>query len=191
MRAVLTGCGATRCEVSETEAQRLRFWSGRKNAFPASGRISPDYMCMDSTIPRKRLADILLAIARMEATYGLRCCNVFHAGDGNLHPLILFDANDPDQLHRAEAFGADILETSVAMGGTVTGEHGVGVEKLSSMCVQFSPAERQQMLALKRAFDPGELLNPGKVIPTLHRCAEYGRMHVKKGLLPFPELERF
>ena len=173
------------------EAERLRFWSGRKNAFPASGRISPDYMCMDSTIPRKRLADILLAIAEMEKKYGLKCCNVFHAGDGNLHPLILFDANDPDQMHRCELFGADILETSVAMGGTVTGEHGVGVEKLSSMCVQFAPAEREQMLALKRAFDPKELLNPGKVIPTLHRCAEYGKMHVKKGLLPFPELERF
>jgi glycolate oxidase len=146
---------------------------------------------MDSTIPRNRLADILLAIADMERKYKLRCCNVFHAGDGNLHPLILFDANDPDQLRRCEQFGAEILETSVAMGGTVTGEHGVGIEKLNSMCVQFSPAEREQMQALKRAFDPQELLNPGKVIPTLHRCAEYGRMHVKRGLLAFPELERF
>ncbi|MBX3603613.1 MAG: FAD-binding protein [Rubrivivax sp.] len=191
MLTVLTGCGATRLEVSKDEAQRLKFWSGRKNAFPASGRISPDYMCMDSTIPRKRLADILIAIGEMEKKYGLRCCNVFHAGDGNLHPLILFDANDPDQMHRCELFGADILETSVAMGGTVTGEHGVGVEKLASMCVQFSPAERDAMMALKRAFDPAELLNPGKVIPTLHRCAEYGKMHVKKGLLPFPQLERF
>ncbi len=191
MLDVLTGCGATRVEVSKDEAQRLKFWSVRKNAFPASGRISPDYMCMDSTIPRKRLADILLAIQQMEIKYGLRCCNVFHAGDGNLHPLILFDANDGDQLHRAELFGADILETSVAMGGTVTGEHGVGVEKLSSMCVQFSPEERAQMEALKRAFDPAGTLNPGKVIPTLQRCAEYGKMHVKKGLLPFPGLERF
>ena len=191
MLGVLSGAGATRMEVSKDEAQRLKFWSGRKNAFPASGRISPDYMCMDSTIPRKRLADILRAIAEMEQKYGLRCANVFHAGDGNLHPLILFDANDPDQLHRCELFGADILETSVAMGGTVTGEHGVGVEKLSSMCVQFSPAEREQMFAVKRAFDPAGTLNPGKVIPTLQRCAEYGRMHVKKGLLPFPELERF
>lgn len=191
MSAVLRASGATGIEVSETEAQRLRFWSGRKNAFPASGRISPDYMCMDSTIPRKRLADVLLAIQAMEKKYGLRCANVFHAGDGNLHPLILFDANDPDQLARCEQFGADILETSVAMGGTVTGEHGVGVEKLSSMCVQFSPEEREQMLALKRAFDPVGLLNPGKVIPTLQRCAEYGRMHVKQGLLAFPELERF
>jgi glycolate oxidase len=191
MRAVLEGCGATRIEVSENEAQRLKFWSGRKNAFPASGRISPDYMCMDSTIPRKRLADILLAIAEMEKKYGLKCCNVFHAGDGNLHPLILFDANDPDQLHRCEQFGADILETSVAMGGTVTGEHGVGVEKLNSMCVQFTPDERAQMEGIKRAFDPAGTLNPGKVIPTLQRCAEYGKMHVKKGLLPFAELPRF
>src|SRR5215212_6744660 len=191
MADVLRACGATRIEASENEAQRLRFWSGRKNAFPASGRISPDYMCMDSTIPRKRLADMLVAIAEMETRHSLRCVNVFHAGDGNLHPLILFDANDPDQLHRAERFGADILETSVEMGGTVTGEHGVGIEKLASMCVQFAPAEREQMLALKRAFDPKGLLNPGKVIPSLVRCAEYGKMHVKRGLLPFADLPRF
>ncbi|GIX24822.1 MAG: glycolate oxidase [Caldimonas sp.] len=191
MRQVLIASGATRVEVSQDEAQRLKFWSGRKNAFPASGRLSPDYMCMDSTIPRKRLADILLAIQDMEKKYGLRCANVFHAGDGNLHPLILFDANDPDQLARCERFGADILETSVALGGTVTGEHGVGVEKLNSMCVQFSPEELEQMRALKRAFDPAERLNPGKVVPTLNRCAEYGKMHVRKGLLPFPELERY
>jgi glycolate oxidase len=191
MQAVLSAAGATGLAISENEAQRLRFWSGRKNAFPASGRISPDYMCMDSTIPRKRLADMLLAIAEMEKKYQLRCCNVFHAGDGNLHPLILFDAADPDQLHRCELFGADILETSVAMGGTVTGEHGVGVEKLNSMCVQFSPAEREQMMGLKRAFDPLGLLNPGKVVPTLQRCAEYGKMHVKNGVLPFAHLERF
>jgi len=191
MLDVLTGCGATRLEVSRDEAQRLKFWSGRKNAFPASGRISPDYMCMDSTIPRKRLADILTAIGEMEVKHGLRCVNVFHAGDGNLHPLILFDANDEDQLHRAEAFGADILETSVRLGGTITGEHGVGVEKLGSMCVQFSDAERAQMLALKAAFDPQGLLNPGKVIPTLQRCAEGGKMTVRRGLLPFAELERF
>ena len=191
MLDVLAESGATRLEVSKDEAQRLRFWSGRKNAFPASGRISPDYMCMDSTIPRKRLADILLAIAEMEKKYMLRCVNVFHAGDGNLHPLILFDANDPDQLHRCELFGAEILEASVAFGGTITGEHGVGIEKLSSMCVQFSPAEREQMLALKRAFDPTCQLNPAKVIPTLARCAEYGKMHVRKGLLPFAELPRF
>ena len=191
MLDVLAGSGASRMEVSRDEMQRLRFWSGRKNAFPASGRISPDYMCMDSTIPRKRLAEMLEAIVEMEAKYGLRCVNVFHAGDGNLHPLILFDANVPDELHRAELFGAEILEKSVALGGTVTGEHGVGVEKLGSMCVQFSPEELEQMRTLKAAFDPKGLLNPGKVIPTLVRCAEGGKMHVKKGLLPFPELERF
>ncbi|MCI4441160.1 FAD-linked oxidase C-terminal domain-containing protein, partial [Tibeticola sp.] len=191
MSGVLRASGATKIAVSQNEAERLKFWSGRKNAFPASGRISPDYMCMDSTIPRKRLADILLAIAQMEHKYGLRCANVFHAGDGNLHPLILFDANDPDQMHRAELFGAEILEASVEMGGTVTGEHGVGVEKLNSMCVQFSPEERAQMFALKHAFDPKGLLNPGKVIPTLQRCAEYGKMLVRGGRLAFPELERF
>jgi len=191
MSAVLTAAGATAIAVSNSEAERMRFWSGRKNAFPASGRISPDYMCMDSTIPRKRLADILLAIAEMEKKYQLRCCNVFHAGDGNLHPLILFDASDADQLHRCEQFGADILETSVAMGGTVTGEHGVGVEKLNSMCVQFSAEENAQMFSLKAAFDPKGLLNPGKVIPTLHRCAEYGRMLVRGGQIKHPELERF
>ena len=191
MSAVLGAAGASRLAVSASEAERLKFWSGRKNAFPASGRISPDYMCMDSTIPRKRLADILLAIQQMEQRYGLRCCNVFHAGDGNLHPLILFDANDPDQLRRAEAFGADILETSVAMGGTVTGEHGVGIEKLNSMCVQFSAEENAQMHGIKLAFDPTGLLNPGKVIPTLQRCAEYGKMLVRGGRLPHPELERF
>jgi glycolate oxidase len=191
MSAVLRGCGATAIAVSRDEAERLRFWSGRKNAFPASGRISPDYMCMDSTIPRKRLADILLAIAEMEKKYGLRCANVFHAGDGNLHPLILFDANDADELHRCELFGADILETSVAMGGTVTGEHGVGVEKLNSMCVQFSAEENAQMFGVKRAFDTKELLNPGKVIPTLQRCAEYGRMLVRAGRISHPDLPRF
>ena len=191
MEEVLKAAGASRCEVSRDEAQRLKFWSGRKNAFPASGGISPDYMCMDSTIPRKRLAEMLRAIQQMEVKYHLRCVNVFHAGDGNLHPLILFDAEDADELRRCELFGADILETSVRLGGTVTGEHGVGVEKLNSMCVQFSPAEREQFLGVKRAFDPLELLNPGKVIPTLHRCAEYGKMHVRRGMLPFPELPRF
>jgi glycolate oxidase len=191
MLAVLDSSGASRIEISRDEAQRLRFWSGRKNAFPASGGLSPDYMCMDSTIPRRRLAQMLRAIETMEQKYGLRCVNVFHAGDGNLHPLILFDANDPDQLHRCELFGADILETSVHMGGTVSGEHGVGVEKLNSMCVQFSAAERELMLAIKRAFDPAGILNPGKAIPTLQRCAEYGKMHVHRGLMPFPELPRF
>jgi len=191
MSEVLRASGATALTVSTSEAQRLKFWSGRKNAFPASGRISPDYMCMDSTIPRKRLADILQAIAQMEQRYGLRCLNVFHAGDGNLHPLILFDANDPDQLARCEQFGADILETSVAMGGTVTGEHGVGVEKLNSMCVQFSPEEHAQMRAVKAAFDPLGLLNPGKVVPTLQRCAEYGKMLVRGGQIAHPDLPRF
>jgi len=191
MSAVLTAAGATAIAVSESEAQRLKFWSGRKNAFPASGRISPDYMCMDSTIPRKRLADILQAIQEMEEKYALKCLNVFHAGDGNLHPLILFDANDPDQLHRCELFGADILETSVAMGGTVTGEHGVGIEKVNSMCVQFSAEENEQMFGVKRAFDPQGLLNPGKVIPTLHRCAEYGKMLVRAGQIKHPDLPRF
>ena len=191
MSAVLERFGATAITVSQNETERLRFWSGRKNAFPASGRISPDYMCMDSTIPRKRLADILLAIADMEIKYGLRCANVFHAGDGNLHPLIMFDANDADQLHRCELFGADILETSVAMGGTVTGEHGVGVEKLNSMCVQFSADENEQMFGVKRAFDAKGLLNPGKVIPTLNRCAEYGKMLVRGGKISHPDLPRF
>jgi glycolate oxidase len=191
MTAVLRAAGATRIEVSRDEVQRQRFWSGRKNAFPASGRLSPDYMCMDSTIPRKRLADMLRAIEAMQGIYGLRCVNVFHAGDGNLHPLILFDANDPDEFRRCEQFGADILETSVRMGGTVTGEHGVGVEKLNSMCVQFSPAERETFFAVKRAFDERQLLNPGKVIPTLQRCAEYGRMHVHQGKLPHGHLPRF
>ena len=191
MSAVLSAHGATAIAVSQDEAERLRFWSGRKNAFPASGRISPDYMCMDSTIPRKRLADILLAIAEMEKKYQLRCANVFHAGDGNLHPLILFDANDPDQMHRCELFGAEILETSVAMGGTITGEHGVGIEKLNSMCVQFSPAENAQMFGVKRAFDEKGLLNPGKVIPTLNRCADYGKMLVRSGQIKHPDLPRF
>jgi glycolate oxidase len=191
MSAVLRTHGATAIAVSKDEAERLKFWSGRKNAFPASGRISPDYMCMDSTIPRKRLADILLAIQQMEKKYQLRCANVFHAGDGNLHPLILFDANDPDQLHRCELFGAEILETSVAMGGTITGEHGVGVEKLNSMCVQFSAAENEQMFAIKRAFDAKGLLNPGKVIPTLNRCADYGKMLVRGGQIKHPDLPRF
>ncbi len=191
MAGVLSASGATKIAVSKDEAERLKFWSGRKNAFPASGRMSPDYMCMDSTIPRKRLADILLAIQEMEKKYQLRCANVFHAGDGNLHPLILFDANDADQLHRCELFGAEILETSVAMGGTVTGEHGVGVEKLNSMCVQFSAAENEQMFGVKRAFDPVGLLNPGKVIPTLNRCAEYGRELVRAGKVKHPDLPRF
>jgi glycolate oxidase len=188
---VLNANGASRIAISRDEKQRLQFWSGRKNAFPASGRMSPDYMCMDSTIPRKRLAEMLRTIGDMESKYALRCVNVFHAGDGNLHPLILFDASNPDEMRRCELFGAEILETSIKLGGTVTGEHGVGVEKLNSMCVQFSAAERVQMMTIKSAFDPDGLLNPGKVIPSLQRCAEYGKMHVHRGVLKFPDLPRF
>uniref|UniRef100_E6PLP2 Glycolate oxidase subunit glcD n=1 Tax=mine drainage metagenome TaxID=410659 RepID=E6PLP2_9ZZZZ len=191
MLAVLQGCGATATTVSQSEAERLRFWSGRKNAFPASGRISPDYYCMDGTIPRKRIADMLLAIQGMEREFALRCVNVFHAGDGNLHPLILFDANQTGELERAEAFGAKILEACVEMGGSITGEHGVGLEKINSMCVQFSPEELEQFLAMRRAFDPAEHLNPGKNIPSHARCAEYGKMHVRGGRVAFPELPRF
>jgi glycolate oxidase len=191
MERVLAEAGCTRLSISDSESERLRFWSGRKNAFPAAGRISADYYCMDGTIPRKGLGRMLLAIADMESRYQLRCMNVFHAGDGNLHPLILFDANVPGEWERADLFGAEILELCVELGGTVTGEHGVGVEKINSMCVQFSPAEREAFFAVKRAFDPPGLLNPGKAIPTLHRCAEYGRMHVQHGRLAFPDLPRF
>ncbi|MFS2016639.1 FAD-linked oxidase C-terminal domain-containing protein [Massilia sp. CT11-108] len=191
MSEVLSECGATALAVSRDEAERLRFWSGRKNAFPAVGRISPDYYCMDGTIPRKHLAHVLQRIEAMEQKYGLRCANVFHAGDGNLHPLIMFDANVPGEFHRAEQFGADILELCVEVGGTITGEHGVGIEKINSMCVQFSRAELDAFLAVKRAFDPAGILNPDKAIPTLHRCAEYGRMHVRHGRMPFPNLPRF
>jgi glycolate oxidase len=191
MVAVLEGAGATAIAVSGSEAERLKFWSGRKNAFPAAGRISPDYYCMDGTIPRKRLAEVLLGIAAMEQKYGLRCANVFHAGDGNLHPLILFDANVPGQFVQAELFGAEILELCVTVGGTITGEHGVGIEKINSMCVQFSAQELAAFMALKQAFDPARLLNPDKAIPTLNRCAEYGKMHVRRGGLPFADLPRF
>ncbi len=188
---VLRDAGANAIKVSGSEAERLRFWSGRKNAFPAAGRISPDYYCMDGTIPRKNLGQMLVAIEEMERRYALRCMNVFHAGDGNLHPLILFDANDPDEWRRAEDFGAEILEKCVEFGGTVTGEHGVGIEKINSMCIQFSDREREAFFAVKRAFDAPGLLNPGKAIPTLSRCAEYGKMHVHGGKLPFSDLPRF
>ncbi len=191
MEAVFNRVGATRLQTSRTEAERLLFWAGRKNAFPAAGRVSPDYYCMDGTIPRRKLADVLSAIQRMEGEFNLRCANVFHAGDGNLHPLILFDSNDPDEVDRAERFGAAILELCVEVGGTITGEHGVGMEKINQMCVQFSRDELDSFLAVKRAFDPDCLLNPEKVIPTLARCAEYGKMHVHGGGLPFPELPRF
>jgi len=191
MTAVLQAAGASAVLVSSTEAERLKFWSGRKNAFPAAGRISPDYYCMDGTIPRKQLARVLLGIQQMEAKYGLRCANVFHAGDGNLHPLILFDANQPDELHRAEAFGAEILALCVEVGGTITGEHGVGIEKIDSMCAQFSDAELAAFFAVKQAFDPLSLLNPNKAIPTLNRCAEFGKMHLRAGRLPHAGLPRF
>ena len=191
MKAVLESSGATEIRVSQSEAERLRFWAGRKAAFPAAGRISPDYYCMDGTIPRKRLGEMLTAIARMERKYGLRCINVFHAGDGNLHPLILYDANVAGELERTEAFGAEILKLSVELGGTITGEHGVGYEKINSMCDQFGSDELRAFHAVKRAFDPEGLLNPGKGVPSLHRCAEFGRMHVHAGELKFPELERF
>jgi glycolate oxidase len=191
MEAVLKRAGATRMTVSRDEAERLRFWSGRKAAFPAVGRISPDYYCMDGTIPRKRLGEVLTFIAALEKKYGLRCPNVFHAGDGNLHPLILFDAGNADELHRTELFAAEVLEKCVEVGGTITGEHGVGVEKINQMCVQFGAAELELFHGVKRAFDPKRLLNPGKAVPTLARCAEYGRMRVHGGKLPHPELPRF
>ncbi|HET7363066.1 MAG TPA: FAD-linked oxidase C-terminal domain-containing protein [Burkholderiales bacterium] len=191
MEAVLTAAGAVRLAVSRNEAERLRFWSGRKAAFPAMGRISPDYYCMDGTIPRKRLGEVLHFIGELEKKYGLRCPNVFHAGDGNLHPLILFDASSAEELQRTEQFAAEVLEKCVAVGGTITGEHGVGVEKINQMCTQFRPDELELFHAVKRAFDPRALLNPGKAVPTLARCAEYGRMHVHRGALPHPELARF
>ncbi|MSQ55089.1 MAG: FAD-binding protein [Betaproteobacteria bacterium] len=191
MEAVFVRAGATRTQISRTEAERLKFWSGRKAAFPAVGRISPDYYCMDGTIPKKRLGEVLNFIGAMEKKYGLRCPNVFHAGDGNLHPLILFDANDADQLRRTEEFAAEVLEKCVEVGGTITGEHGVGIEKINQMCTQFRPDELEMFHAVKRAFDAKGLLNPGKAVPTLARCAEYGRMRVRGGQLPRPELPRF
>ncbi|CAN5311710.1 FAD-linked oxidase C-terminal domain-containing protein [soil metagenome] len=191
MSRVLEGAGANRIAVSASEAERLRMWGGRKNAFPAAGRVSPDYYCMDGTIPRKRLGEMLEAMKDMEQRFGLKCPNVFHAGDGNLHPLILFDANDPDSHHRAEQFGAAILELCIELGGTITGEHGVGLEKLDQMCRQFDDCERDAFWGVKRAFDPVGLLNPDKGLPRPQRCAEQGRMHVHGGQLPFAELERF
>jgi glycolate oxidase len=191
VNAVLRGAGATGLHRAEDAADRARLWAGRKAAFPAVGRLSPDYYCMDGTIPRSRLPDVLAEISRLSERYSLAVANVFHAGDGNLHPLILFDAGLPGQLEQAEAFGRDILDLCVAVGGTVTGEHGVGVEKLDSMCGQFSAPELAQFHAVKAAFDPDGRLNPGKAVPTLHRCAEFGRLHVRAGALPHPELERF
>ncbi|HEV2270691.1 MAG TPA: FAD-linked oxidase C-terminal domain-containing protein [Steroidobacteraceae bacterium] len=191
VEAVLSRAGARECRISRDEAERLRFWAGRKAAFPAMGAISPDYYCMDGSIPRQRLASVLQAIRAMELKYGLRCSNVFHAGDGNLHPLILFDCSIPDEVARAEAFGGEILELCVREGGSITGEHGVGLEKINHMCVQFGSGELEAFHSVKRAFDDRGLLNPGKAVPTLHRCAEFGRLHVRGGDVPHPELPRF
>ena len=183
--------GAVHVQVSRDEAERLKFWAGRKGAFPAVGRISPDYLCMDGTIPRHRLPDVLGRIAELSGVHHLRCCNVFHAGDGNLHPLILYDANIPGELERAEAFGADILRACVQAGGVLSGEHGIGIEKRDLMGEMFSEDDLKQQQRLKCAFDPESLLNPGKVYPTLHRCAELGRMHVHRGAVRFPDIPRF
>jgi glycolate oxidase len=189
--AVFRTAGSTSLQISGNEAERLRFWAGRKAAFPAMGRLSPDYYCMDGTIPRKHLARVLNEIGRLSSEYGLPICNVFHAGDGNLHPLILYDANQPGELQRTEELGGRILELCVEVGGAITGEHGVGLEKINQMCIQFNSAELAQFHAIKHAFDAQDLLNPGKAIPTLHRCAEFGAMHVHHGQLPHPELDRF
>ncbi|MGH8296397.1 MAG: FAD-linked oxidase C-terminal domain-containing protein [Steroidobacteraceae bacterium] len=191
IEAVMRNAGAAECRISRDETERLRFWAGRKAAFAAMGVLSPDYYCMDGSIPRRRLAAVLQAIREMEGRYRLRCTNVFHAGDGNLHPLILFDSNIPGEAARAEAFGAEILQLCVREGGSITGEHGVGMEKIDQMCVQFGGRELTAFHAVKRAFDELGLLNPGKAVPTLHRCAELGRLHVHGGQLPHPELPRF
>ena len=183
--------GATTIRASSSEEERLRFWAGRKAAFPAAGRISPDYLCMDGTIPRAQLAHVLARMREMSEQYGLRVANVFHAGDGNLHPLILFDANQPGELDRAERFGADILKLCVEVGGVLTGEHGVGVEKRDLMPAMFTETDLNQQIRVKCAFDPAQILNPGKVFPKLHRCAEMGRLHVHKGRIPFPDIPRF
>ena len=191
LEGLLRDRGAGRIRRSRDEAERQRLWAGRKAAFPAVGRLAPDYYCMDGTIPRRALARVLSGIAALSKEYGLPVANVFHAGDGNLHPLILYDANREGELARTEEFGARILELCLEVGGTITGEHGVGVEKIDQMCVQFGRAELAQFHALKAAFDGDGLLNPGKAVPTLHRCAEFGAMHVHGNRLPFPELERF
>lgn len=190
VREVVEKSGASDIRISRDDSERALFWAGRKAAFPAMGRISPDYYCMDGTIPRKALADVLIGIGELSKKYGLRVANVFHAGDGNLHPLILYDANIEGELERTEAFGGAICQLCLEHGGTITGEHGVGVEKIDQMCVQFPAAELTQFHTVKAAFDPQTLLNPGKAVPTLHRCAEFGAMHVHNGELPFPELER-
>ena len=188
---ILKNSGATEVRLARDKEEGERFWAGRKAAFPAVGRIAADYYCMDGTIPRKHIARVLQRISELSEEYGLGVVNVFHAGDGNLHPLILYDVAVPGELERAEEFGGRILETCVEVGGTITGEHGVGVEKINQMCVQFNSEELTQFHAVKKAFDPRGLLNPGKAVPTLRRCAEYGAMHVHHGKLPFPDLERF
>ena len=190
-RQVLLDSGASEIRVARDEEERLRLWAGRKAAFPAVGRLAPDYYCMDGTIPRHQIAEVLTRIEQLSEEYGLAVVNVFHAGDGNLHPLILYDANRPGELERTEEFGGRILEACVELGGSITGEHGVGMEKINQMCVQFNENELTQFHAIKQAFDPKGLLNPGKAIPTLQRCAEFGAMHVHHGKLPFPELDRF
>ncbi|MDH5592220.1 MAG: FAD-binding oxidoreductase, partial [Gammaproteobacteria bacterium] len=182
---------ASTLKVSKNEQERLSLWQGRKSAFPAVGRLSPDYYCMDGTIPKRYLADVLEKISQLSKHYGLRVANVFHAGDGNLHPLILYDANTPGELEKTEAFGTEILKLCVDVGGAITGEHGVGIEKLNAMCHQFSADELDVFHQIKAVFDPASLLNPGKAVPTLHRCAELGSMHVHHGELPHPDLERF
>jgi glycolate oxidase len=191
VEAIAQDCRAVSCRVSVTEQERLLFWAGRKAAFPAVGRISPDYFCMDGTIPRAKLPLVLSRMRELSERYRLRVANVFHAGDGNLHPLILYDANQGDELERAEAFGADILRLCVEVGGVLTGEHGVGVEKRDLMPAMFSEADLAHQQRLKCAFDDKGLLNPGKVFPTLHRCAELGRMHVHAGKVAFPDIPRF
>jgi glycolate oxidase len=191
VESIMKAAGASDVRISRDEAERLLFWAGRKGAFPALGRLAPDYYCIDGTIPRARLAEVLDEIGDLSAKFGLRVANVFHAGDGNLHPLILYDSAVPGETQKAEDLGAAILEFCVAVGGSITGEHGVGREKINQMCAQFQPEEIRAFHAIKAAFDPEGLLNPGKAIPTLHRCAEYGAMHVKAGRLPFPHLDRF
>ncbi|MCC6302834.1 MAG: FAD-binding protein [Gammaproteobacteria bacterium] len=191
VRACLTAAHAKEIRLAADATERKRFWAGRKAAFPAVGRLAPDYYCMDGTIPRRRLPEVLRQISAWSEEYGLAVANVFHAGDGNLHPLILYDANNPGELERTEEFGGRILELCLAVGGTITGEHGVGVEKLTQMCTQFGTDELRQFHLIKDAFDPRRLLNPGKAVPSLHRCAELGRMHVHAGNVPFPDLERF
>ncbi|MFV1984292.1 MAG: FAD-linked oxidase C-terminal domain-containing protein [Thiohalomonadales bacterium] len=191
VKNILNKNNAYQIIVSETEQQRLKLWQGRKSAFPAVGRLSPDYYCMDGTIPRKKLSEVLGKIQSLSEKYNLRVANVFHAGDGNLHPLILYDANVPGELKKTEQFGAEILKLCIKVGGTITGEHGVGIEKINQMCDQFDTAELNQFHAIKKAFDPDNILNPGKAIPTLHRCAELGAMHVHKGQIKFPKLDRF